>query len=170
MSAIETFRWSKYTLRPSGGCIFDYRVAKHWTQQDPDHAGKVQPVFWIQQSLYQDSYVLQDRQGIIFFFSAIRFEDGYIHESVVVPGPCVQVHIQFPPLTGELLPDLKRQRETMDALQQGLPWLERVLTQSHVREIFFDSENEPLVAFSVKRLGFTREGTLVRKSLMERIT
>lgn len=159
MSAIETFTFGPYTLRPAGKFDADRKLAEEWTSADRDHAGRVDPVFWLEQKLGRDSYILQDKTGPLFFFKLIQPalpEDRF--------NAC-EVHIQFPPHPGQ--PEkqpLQRERLAI-ALHEGLQWLERVLIGNNIGEIFFDSTSDPLVAFCIKRLGFQLVDGKLRKRL-----
>lgn len=155
MGAIETFRFNRFELRPAGASLWDYRTAKQWTEADPDHRGRVDPYFWTEQGVDRDAYLLLDREVPIFFFKAI-IQDG---------GRAAEVHIQFPPPAEE--PDQARRQRARIAsgLAEGLVWLEKVLIQAQVKQLFFESRSQSLITFCVKRLGFTQEGIVLRKRL-----
>lgn len=156
MSAIETFSFGRYTLRPAGRLSIDILLATQWTEADPDHAGRVAPDFWLEQRLGRDSYVLDDQDGPLFFFKAVHCH------------PRVEIHVQFPPRFNAIrFPgEAALQRHVLSrAMIEGLRWLERVLTQNDIREIYFDSANDPLIAFCTKRLGFNRDGSKLLKRL-----
>lgn len=160
MSAIETFSFGPYTLRPAGRDPGDLQLAQVWTSADRDHAGRVLPGFWLEQKLGRDSYILLDYNGPLFFFKLIQYV-----EPITNGKPMCEIHIQFPPAPGQAeTQPLQRERLAM-ALHEGLQWLERVLIGNRIGEIFFDSSSDPLVAFCIKRLGFVLEGGKLRKRL-----
>lgn len=169
MSAIETFRFGQFTLRPAGSAVWDYRLAKEWTAADPVHAGKIQPGFWIEQKpLSRDSYLVIDRQGPTLFFKTILFSQPKLPDPMQVDAiakeMAVEIFMQFPP-RGQGEEAIQTRDRIMEALKEGAPWLERVLKQKHIAEIFFESESPSLIRFSVKRLGFIRDGLKLRKRL-----
>lgn len=160
MSAIETFRFGRYTLRPAGAGVWDHRLAREWTAADRDHAGRVDPEFWTEQSLGRDSWLLIDHSGPLLFFKLI-----VIQQPTDDQGGTVEAHMQFAPEPeGEEEKKLLELR-TIGGLTEGLRWLERVLTQSRIDAIFFDSTSETLVAFSVRKLGFIQTGSRLHKRL-----
>jgi hypothetical protein len=136
MSAQSTFTFSGYTLRPAHSS--DYELAKTWTEKDPEHNGRIAPLFWIDQRPGRDAYLMEDNGGPLFFFKicAIDFQ-------------MVELHIQFSP------PEVNDRRRIREALIQGLQWLESVLKASGIREIRFESEYPELVRFSQRHLGFS---------------
>lgn len=152
MSALETFTFNGYTLRPANES--DLPLAQLWTLADTDHKDITLPSFWIEQRIGRDSYLLSDGAGPVFFFK--------LHVTTwrgSAMKPCrVELHIQFMPgITDE---DTGRIR---GGLTQGMTWLERVLRLSAIREVSFDSSNRKLIAFCKKRLGFSGEaGRLVK--------
>jgi hypothetical protein len=88
MTALSTLRFSGYTLRPAGEA--DRRLAEQWTSRDLDHAGKIDPGFWLEQRPGMDSVVMEDSQGPVFFFKTqlLTTKDERI---------TAQVFIQFMP-------------------------------------------------------------------------
>lgn len=153
MSAIETFSFDGYTLRPARTSR-DLALATRWTEADRDHR-EVDPAFWVEQKLGQDSYLLTGQGGPIFFFKVAALNSS-----------AVELHIQFPPM-----PEAAeaRREQTMllrDALSRGFAWLERVLIQSHVREVYFDSTSTSLIAFCVHHLEFQHDNGKLRKLLL----
>jgi hypothetical protein len=146
MTALSTLRFSGYTLRPAGEA--DRRLAEQWTAWDEDHAGKIDPGFWLEQRPGMDSVVVEDSQGPVFFFKTCllnQIEPGR--------GPHAQVFIQFMPCATE-----EDRERTRDALVEGTAWLAPVLEQSGAEEIFFDTRQPKLIAFCQKRLGFIVDG------------
>lgn len=148
MSASGTYHFGTYTLRPAGEA--DLARAVRWTAADVFHAGRTRPEFWIEQTVNRDSYVLEDREGAVFFFKLHRLA---IH--------AVELHCQFPPLD-DIAADIegeeataKYERERVrEALQRGFEWLEGALKISKVRDVFFDTTHGALRNFAVRRLGF----------------
>jgi hypothetical protein len=182
MSAIETFGFGEYLLRPAGtngNAEADLELARAWVAADPEHAGKVLPEFWLEQTLGRDSYLLRDGVGPIYFFKMhllgmviCDFKSG---AEDVFPAnrmgfdQAVRIFLQFPPLifgmTGADTFYIGRRIRIANALTEGMTWLERMLKQGPVKEYYFDSQNESLIRFSQKRLGFTRDGSILRKRL-----
>jgi hypothetical protein len=158
MSARETFRFGQYVLRPAG-TIRDLQIARAWTKADPEHAGRVVPGFWLEQTYSRSSWIVVDHFGPLLFFKIILYT-----QKPTDPGNSwmgAELHMQFAPAESADMRERVRQ-----ALTEGLPWVERVLTQNGVSRIFFDSNNPMLVRFSVKRLGFTAEGSRLSKVLL----
>lgn len=146
MSAIETFSFSGFTLRPA--TLSDRQLAETWTLADPFHK-QVSPEFWIEQKLGRDSYLLSDQRGGVFFFKLIRLTDRK-----------VEFHIQFMPDT-----EPEARSRTRRGLVEGFVWIERVLLTNAIEEVTFDSNNPELMAFCRKRLGFTVESGRLWKTL-----
>ena len=144
MTALNTLRFSGYTLRPA--VRKDWRRAVQWTAADPDHAGKINPEFWLEQRPGMDSVMVEDSQGPVFFFKTQLL---ITKEKRIT----AQVFIQFMPR--ETVEDGNRTRQ---ALTEGMAWLEPVLQQSGAEEIFFTSRQLKLIAFCQKRLGFIVDG------------
>jgi hypothetical protein len=163
MSALNTLQFNGYTLRPAGPG--DLKLAENWTAWDADHAGQIDPRFWLEQRPAVDSVLVLDGKGPVFFFKTALLhgipqeeKNGFIlkiHENRYR----AQVFIQFMPCATE--EDRERTRE---ALIQGMEWLEPVLALSGAEEIFFDSGNEKLIAFCVKRLGFEFADGFLKKA------
>lgn len=142
MTALAGFQFGQYLLRPAGAKSTDAQLAEQWTAADPDHAGKTSARFWLEQNLYTDSYLFYDRFGPVFFFKIVQ-----------AVKTAAEVHIQFPPMENGEARD-----RVMRAMADGLRWLERALEGNGVEEMYFDSQNENLIRFCVKRLGFKQEG------------
>jgi hypothetical protein len=144
MTALSTLRFSGYTLRPAGEA--DRRLAEQWTALDSDHAGKIDPRFWLEQQPGVDSVVVEDSQGPVFFFKTrLLIDCGYLSRKRVV----AQVFIQFMPCATE-----EDRERTRQALIEGTAWLAPVLEQSGAEEMFFDTRQPKLISFCQKRLGF----------------
>ena len=144
MTALSTLRFSGYTLRPAGEA--DRRLAEQWTSRDLDHAGKIDPGFWLEQRPGMDSVVMEDSQGPVFFFKTQLLTTN---EEIIT----AQVFIQFMPRV--TIDDGNRTRQ---ALMEGTAWLAPVLEESGAEEMFFDSRQPKLIAFCQKRLGFIVDG------------
>jgi hypothetical protein len=178
MSAIETFRFGQIELRPAGGGVWDLRLAKEWTRADPVHCGKIDPHFWVEQvALSRDSYLVSDRSGPVLFFKTVLYskpeespESGAmrpgtdIDPKAIRKEMAIEIFMQFPP-AGEGAEAIEMRGRIAKALEQGAPWLERVLRQKHIAEIFFETESPTLIRFCVKRLGYVQDGSKLRKRL-----
>jgi hypothetical protein len=136
MTATKTYYFGGYTLEPTTEQHLE--LAEKWTALDKYHAGVISPEFWLYQGASTDSYLLNDGAGPVFFLKVHQHE-----------GKRVALHIQFMPCATEQ--DMER---TVEGLLQGTPWLEGILRESQVEEIFFDTQSKPLIAFAIKRLGF----------------
>ena len=150
MTATATFRFSnnKFTLRPAGED--DFYLAEKWTQLDPEHRGSVDPRFWLEQAQGRDSFLLFDDEGPVFFFKMVLAGSEN--------NRAIEIHIQFPPQG-------RNGYRIAAGLIEGITWLERVLRQIQIREMFFDSASRKLITFAIKRLGFRMEGGKLRKRL-----
>lgn len=136
MTALNTFQFGGYALRPATGD--DAELAHAWTQADAEHRENTAAAFWTEQGLGCDSYLLSDPISPIFFFKMVRFSEHV-----------VELHIQFMPETGP-----RDHERTREGLLQGFEWLERVCRLSGVKCIAFDTRNAMLRKFAIKRLGF----------------
>ena len=169
MTALNTFKFGDCFLRPADER--DRELAERWTAADPDHAGRFDPGFWLENILGRDGFLLSDRQGPCYFFKM------HIHATLVLPwlSPSgagapnqirtilhniVQVFIQFPPC------EEARPMRVFRALAEGCQWLERTIIPMGAEEMIFDSRNETLIRFCVKRLRFERDGEMLRKKLI----
>jgi hypothetical protein len=159
MTALSTLRFSGYTIRPANlphtvtadkklYADRDLRLAIEWTAADPYHRGKIDPEFWLEQRPGMDSVLVEDSQGPVFFFKA-----QLLDQTARNRGPIAQIFIQFMPCATE-----EDRERTRQALMEGMAWLEPVLRQSGVEEIFFDTRQLKLIAFCQKRLGFIVDG------------
>lgn len=162
MGASATFQFArKYTLRPAGGEARDSGLAEKWIAADPYHRGRVQPDYWLEQGIGIDSYLCLDDEGPLFFYKMVLFEDSSSSRAI-------EIHIQFPP-SPSVPKKYKQYRSRMaEGLIEGLAWLEKILRQAEVREMFFESTNPGLIAFAIRRLGFVLEGGKLRKRLPEK--
>jgi hypothetical protein len=178
MSAIETFGFGEYLLRPAGtngNAEADLELARAWVAADPEHAGKVLPEFWIEQRLLRDSFLLRDSVGPIYFFkmhlesrTTLQIENAAMKAEPNVWEDVVRIFLQFHPYDvnmGRVFERYVLRNRITRGLEEGMIWLERMLRQGPVKEYYFDSQNESLIRFSQKRLGFTRDGSILRKRL-----
>jgi hypothetical protein len=168
MTALSTLRFSGYTIRPAnlphtvtaGKKLYadlDLRLAIEWTAADPDHRGKIDPEFWLEQRPGMDSVVVEDQSGPVFFFKTCLLverkqvmEREQDEEDIRI---IAQVFIQFMPCATE-----EDRERTRQALMEGTAWLAPVLEQSGAEEMFFDTRQPKLIAFCQKRLGFIVDG------------
>jgi hypothetical protein len=151
MAARETFQFGQYTLRPAGIEKNDYALAFDWTLADADHRGRVQPHFWTDQGEGEDAYLLLDREGPLLFFK------------VFSQGARVEMHMEFPPDSEDEVEQRHIEGRIAKGLLHGLTWLERVLSQSQVKQMVFESASPRLIKFSTERLGFTQENGRLSK-------
>jgi hypothetical protein len=156
MSAEHTFRFREghFTLRPTRKGDLD--LAWLWTMRDTDHAGRVEPEFWLEQNAATDTYLLSDPLGPVFFFRIDRFPKG----SSEAGEPAAQLHIQFFPAQS-----MDGKMRIAEALAEGFRWLLPMLRLSGVKETFFDSASPRLIAFCVRRLGFTEKDGILKKAI-----
>ena len=175
MSALNHFRFDGFHLRPTNP--LDRALAEQWTAMDPAHAGVIAPEFWLEQRLGRDSFLLSDKTGPVFFFKMhilahYRLRWLEEHDGVQMPVEqnlrnCVQIFLQFAPYDTDYDDALRFQlrRRMRAGLVKGQVWLEKVLRQYQATEVFLDTRSEPLVHFSVNRLGFTQDGIGLRRRL-----
>ena len=133
-----------------------YRIAKAWTEADPDHRLTTTPGFWFEHAPNIESYVLEDKFGIILFFRLERKEPGKI-----------EVHIQFPPALVDPKRNAERRARVMRGLTKGLEWIERVLAAREENTLFFTSKSPRLIRFCKKRLGFKGNGERLEKRIQQ---
>lgn len=162
MTATKTLRFDPgYVLEPAS---FAHRVlAEEWTAWDKDHAGCVDPRFWLEQDESRDSYLVSDEFGPVMFFKIIVWILGSLENASFETGPNrkeAEIHMQFMPATTS-----HDHTRIGQALLKGCPWLELILIGAGVSEIYFDSTSPGLVAFTTKRMGFTEERGQLRKRL-----
>lgn len=140
---LPTFTFDGYTLRPAGE--EDLELARTWTSEDPSHAGRIAPEFWLQQGKGEEAWVLEDEHGPVFFFHMQQ---------------TVKALIQFGPSR------TREQRErTQLALMAGMAWLGALLGSIGKHEMVFDSQNPALKRFCEKRLGFAATPDMLTKGL-----
>lgn len=177
MTALNILSFKGFSLRPAGEA--DLPLAERWTAWDPDHAGKIAPKFWLEQRMGVDSVLVHDGKGPVFFFKVrLLVKPGQTNCPEPLPSHMIglseetlrevygqrdriaaEVFVQFMPCATE-----EDRERTRAALTLGMEWIEPVLEAGGAEEIFFDSSNEKLIAFCVKRLGFdTPEGKSLGK-------
>jgi len=135
------------------------KLAEQWTAWDSDHAGRIDPKFWMEgwkrasdHALAIDSILVKDTAGPVFFCKVFQKK---------VKGELVaEVYVQFRPCAVE-----EDRLRTIHALRKGTEWLELRLKLNGVKELCFDSHNENLIRFCMKRLGFVHEGNKLSKRL-----
>jgi hypothetical protein len=149
---MATFAFGGFCLRSATRA--DLPLAVSWTAADPDHAGRVDPEFWVEGNPGQESYLLSDQIGPLFFFKMCLYEKPDAER-------LVEAHIQFAPRRSP--EDILRTRE---GLEKGFSWLEMVLRSRGIAELFFHSKERTLIAFCVKHLKFARERDYLRKRLI----
>lgn len=132
----------------------DFALAEAWTNADPDHAGKVDPLFWLRQSECDQGYVLSDSQGPLFFFKG------------VIIGRSMEVHIQFLPCSAEVHEFHELRFRLGNGLMKGMAWLEARM-RGVVDQIFFESSSMGLIRFCEKRLGFAMTNGRLLKQITE---
>lgn len=170
MTATRTLSFNTYKLEPAS---YEHKqLAEEWTAEDKEHAGIVDPRFWLEQGEDHDSYLVSDKWGPVLFFRVITRQieptewllggiAPTIQNGGLRPGfKAAELHMQFMPAYTAV--DHKRIAET---LKSGCPWLEQILIGAGVEEIYFDSTFPGLVAFTTKHLGFTQEGQRLSKRL-----
>lgn len=135
----EGFKFAGYRLRPA--IEDDLLLAARWTAADPFHKDGTPPEFWIEHRAYTECYLLEDGRGPLFFFRIDQISDSLRERAAL--------HIQFAPKETE-----DHAERTRTGLTVGMEWLEGMLSQTSIREIFFDTRNEKLLRFAVKRLDF----------------
>ena len=155
MTATKILRFDGYLLEPAS---YEHKdLAEKWTAWDSDHAGQVDPRFWLEQDGTRDSYLVSDRHGPVLFFKVIMWTDRDFFQ---YRKKVAEIHMQFMPASIAI--DHQR---IGGALLKGCPWLEEILRAAGVEEIYFDSTSPGLVAFTTKRMGFTQEDGRLRKRL-----
>lgn len=121
------------------------KLAQEWTDADAYHKHSTDGGFWFEQDSGIESYILEDKFGVVFFFKMQRH-----------PHDEVELHIQFPPPAQDPRTEAGRRDRVMRGLTLGLEWIEKVLALKEVSTLFFVSQNPSLIRFCEKRLGFTR--------------
>lgn len=139
-----SFGFNGFTLKTALPEPRYLRLAAEWTAADADHRETTKAEFWFEQGMNTESYILEDRYGVVFFFKMTRVKPGEI-----------ELHIQFPPVEATAERQADRRIRVITGLTKGLEWIERVLEMREAKTIFFDSRNPGLVHFCEKRLGFT---------------
>jgi hypothetical protein len=105
---------------------------------DPDHAGKSQAQFWIDQGAGVESIVFNDgteeKRGDT---------DIFVRLTMVA-----RIDVQFPPNE-----ERGARMAIGQLMKQGMPWLMAELKKRGIREVIFDSTSPGLVA-TCRRFGF----------------
>lgn len=165
MSAIETFVFDEYLLRPAGPK--DLALAEDWTEADDWHRANTPARFWLQQGRGVDSWLLKDKDGPIYFarLKMIDLKAGDPGPAEVLydtegAGRCVRLDVQFMPAKSR-----EAAIRIRAGIQKGLAWLLPKLEQAGVSELYFDSKSETLIRFCVIHLGFEQQGERLRKML-----
>lgn len=161
MSAIETFQFGGYTVRPANP--FDRSLAEKWTKADPDHK-HIDPDFWIEQRFGHDAYLMFKGDEPLLFFKLMLFEFPAVDLNQQ-PIRWVELFIQFPPKLEEPAQRRLQALELMNGMRQGFQWIERVLVEVPIQCVFCESRSESLIAFCVRHLGFIQDGERLRKHL-----
>lgn len=151
---MATFQFSGFTLQTARPGDNHWKIARAWTQADPSHRDTTSPSFWFEQEDGIESYVLEDRGGVVFFFKMMRR-----------PNAEVELHIQFPPKLEDAEKDAEQRDRVMRGLTLGLQWIEKVLASREVSRLFFSSKSPSLIRFSQKRLGFKLEQSRLVKQI-----
>lgn len=160
MSAIETFRFNGYTLRPAGASIWDYRLANEWSSCDPAHRNTLKGDFWIEQRIRVDSYVFENGAGPLLFFKMHGHGPDYERAETV------ELFVQFAPRHASSGAEARqRLKQLQEGLKEGFAWVERILSLNGVSKVYFDSRNELLIRFCIKELGFQRDGERLTKPI-----
>ena len=146
MAALCTFSFKGFTIRPAM-TFSDCRLARNWTQADPEHRDTTNGGFWLEQCMGTESYVMEDREGVIFFFKLVR-----------APKDEIELHIQFAPPVEEPTARAEMKERTMRGLILGLEWMERALVQREIAALFFVSKSQNLIRFAKKHCGFVEDG------------
>lgn len=117
----------------------DIPQIKEWIEADPDHAGKVEPVWWLT-GMSHLSFGLEDEKGPVLYGRVDKEED------------VARLHIQFAPQH-----QVSRRRVARGILK-GLPVLLEYL-KKEFKAVLFESRSPELVGF-MKNMGFEHyEGT-----------
>jgi hypothetical protein len=154
-----------FTIKPARRLEANYfDIARAWTEADAEHRETTPAEFWFEQDLGVESYVMEDRYGVVFFFKLMRLRDQ------------VELHIQFSPMAGDAPQEAERRTRIINGLTKGLQLVERALASRNVTAVFFTSKSPALIRFCTKRLGFQvmdpvrrRRGRLVPVKLEKRI-
>jgi hypothetical protein len=105
---------------------------------DPDHAGKCQAQFWIDQAPGVESVVFNDGPE-----EKPGDTDVYVRLTMVA-----RLDVQFPPNKTR-----EKKMAIAQLMKQGMPWLMAELKRRGIREVVFDSKSPGLIAMC-KRFGF----------------
>lgn len=141
MISLPVYTFSSYTFRP---CIPDDQpLARSWNRMDPEHEWEMQfPDYWVEQNEQVNSYVLEDALGILFFVKSIRHMGHELEISLQFDRECAMVS----------------KIRVMRGIEVGFEWLKEALPMNGFTTLYFLSENQELISFTEKRLGFVKEG------------
>jgi hypothetical protein len=136
-----SYRFDGFLFRPA--VPEDLPLARAWNREDADHDWEEQqPLYWIEQNERVNSYVLEDRMGIVFFVKSIR---QHIDQ--------IEISLQF----DRSRMTVSRHR-AMRGMMTGMEWLKKALPLNGFRAVYFLSKNPELIAFAENALGFVRDG------------
>lgn len=148
------FQFQGLTMKTAMPSNFYWRLAKQWTDADPEHRKTTTAAFWFEHGDGVESYVLEDAVGPILFFKLVRHDTAEI-----------EIHIQFPPFEKNPRMEQARRERIATGMTCGLEWIEKVLAYKDVSTLFFVSESSQLIKFCEKRLGFVKAGTRFTKTI-----
>ena len=141
MTHLPAYQFEGYLFRPA--VWGDLALAQSWNHIDPEHTWEGGlPLYWIEQTAEVNSYVLEDRTGVVFFVKSIRSA-----------GDEIQINLQFDRSHATV-----SKMRTMQGMVAGMRWLQKALPLNGFRAVYFVSKNPELMAFAEKGLGFARDG------------
>jgi hypothetical protein len=150
VASLPVYKFGGYTFRPA--TAGDHPLARLWNMMDPEHKWEMQyPNYWIEQTNQVNSYVLEDAIGILFFVKSIQHTDNEI-----------EITLQFDRECG-----IVSKARVVRGLEAGFDWLKEALPMNGFKSLYFVSENEDLILFTEKRLGFVKDGTRELYTLKE---
>lgn len=141
MAHLPVYEFDGYTFRPA--IEEDLPLAQNWNLADPDHAWEAEnPKYWIEQGPHINSYLLEDRRGVVFFVKSIRHKEDEL-----------EITLQF-----DRERSMVSKIRVMSGMRAGFSWLRKSLPMNGFKSLYFVSKNEDLIIFATKRLGFVKEG------------
>lgn len=140
----NSFTFDGYTVRRI--TERDRPYIQIWIDADPHHRGKITANFFLKLHPGEDSWALEDEQGMVVFYFKT--------------GTAVRVFIQFAPEA-----DVTQKLENRNALMKGLHWIEGLFRANKFREIIFDTQAVDLANFAKRRLSFLDAPGLLSKVL-----
>jgi hypothetical protein len=106
-------------------------------------------MYWITQSVIENSYVLLDACGIVLFAKFIRMRNREL-----------EINIQF---------DTRRREVSEMRVAKGMlkafAWLKKAMPMTDIDSVYFKSKNTQLVKFAEQGLGFVQDGNVWRYSV-----